>query len=183
MFKQQGFTLVEVMVAFMVMAIGLLGVIGLQSTAIRNNFHSSAQMQAVLLTKEMADLVRANPLAMTNLSYNNVVGANISACASASGCNGDEMAQYDKYLWDRRIIENLGADAEGVVCIDSTPNDGESAASPACDNTGRLWVVKLWWVDGQAEADLETFSQGVSTADLLYRDTTEGPSYFASFQP
>lgn len=181
MFRQRGFTLIEVMVAFLVMAIGLLGVIGLQSTAIRNNFHSAAQMQAVLLAKEMADLVRANPAAMPDQSYNSVAGQNVAACSTGTGCLPDEMAQYDKYLWDQRIVENLGEGATGAVCIDSTPNDGDSAASPACDGTGNAWVVKLWWTEG--DTSLDALDEDMTTADLLYLDVTEGPSYFASFQP
>jgi type IV pilus assembly protein PilV len=178
MHRQQGFTLVEVMVAFLVMAIGLLGVIGLQNTAIRSNFNSTAQMQAVLLAKEMADLLRANPEGVEEKSYDLVNGQNISACVSSS-CSADDMAKFDKYLWDRRVAENLGADAEGVVCIDSTPDDGTSASSHGCDGDGDAWVVKLWWTEGDAAVAGER-----TTADLIFLDkSVDRPSYFASFMP
>ena len=178
--KQQGFTLVEVLVAFLVMAIGLLGVIGLQNTAIRSNFTSSAQMQGLLLAQEMADLVRASPAAMAARSYNNVAAANNTACTSTAGCTPAQMAAFDKYLWDKRVQENLGTDAGGVVCIDSTPDDGESAADPGCDQSGSAWVVKLWWTEGQ----LMDNAQASSTADLIYRDETQArPSLYVSFQP
>jgi len=181
--RQRGFTLIEVMVAFMVMAIGLLGVMGLQNTAIRNNTDSTAQMQAVLLSKEMADLVRANPKAMeVPRAYNNVTGANVVTCAS-SGCTPAQMAQYDKWLWDARVIESIGVGAAGVVCVDSTPNDGTSATSADCDNEGDAWAVKLWWNDGTAAASYDTHQQTLTTADLLFVDVTSGPSYYISFMP
>lgn len=180
---QAGFTLIEVMVAFMVMAIGLLGVMGLQNTAIRNNVDTTAQMQAVLLSKEMADLVRANPIALAARSYNNIVGANVASCTT-TGCQPAQMAQYDKWLWDARLVESIGAGATGVVCVDSTPEDGTSAASAACDNSGNRWAVKIWWVDGNAtEASYDTKGQQFTTADLLFIDTTDGPSYFMTFMP
>jgi len=182
-FEQQGFTLIEVMVAFLVLAIGLLGVMGLQNTAIRSNFNSSSQMQALLLAQEMADLVRASPAAMAARSYNGVAGANNTACTSATGCTTAQMAAFDKYLWDKRVQENLGSDATGVVCIDSTPTDG-IATSVACDGSGSAWVVKLWWTEGSTEGQLVSSSQTVSTADLIYRDDTQNaPSLYVSFQP
>ena len=36
--------------------------------------------------------------------------------------------------------------ASGVVCIDSTPDDG-SAIAPQCDGTGNVLAVKIWWAD------------------------------------
>jgi hypothetical protein len=35
--------------------------------------------------------------------------------------------------------------------VDSTPQDGTGTASPACDNTGNLFAIKLWW-DGDRDA-------------------------------
>jgi len=181
---QFGFTLLEVMVAFMVMAIGLLGVMGLQNTAIRNNANSTAQMQAVLLSKEMADLVRANPEAIkAGRSYNNVTGANNAACATSATCTTLQMAQYDKWLWDARVVESIGTGATGVVCVDSSPDDGTSAASAACDNSGDRWVVKLWWTDGVSKSELEKNGHEFNTADLVFLDVTSGPSYYMSFMP
>jgi len=172
---QLGFTLIEVMVAFMVMAIGLLGVMGLQNTAIRNNANSATQMQAVILAKEMADLVRANPAAIAaGRAYNNVAGANITDCATSTTCTTAQMAQYDKWLWDARVEESIGAGAKGVVCVD---------ASPDCSNTGDRWVVKLWWTDGVSKSVLQQNKHVFNTADLVFLDVTSGPSYYMSFMP
>lgn len=181
---QSGFTLLEVMVAFLVLAIGLLGVMGLQNTAIRNNTDTTSLMQAVLLSKEMADLVRANPEAMSTRAYNNVIGTNIPACATDTGCTPNEMAQYDKWLWDARVVESIAPGATGIVCVDSTPGDGESAASPDCDDTGDGWAVKIWWNDGTNVADYDTKDQVLTTADLLFLEATpQVPSYYISFMP
>jgi len=181
---QTGFTLIEVMVAFMVLAIGLLGIMGLQNTAIRNNYNSVAQMQVVLLGKEMADLMRSNSASMLNRDYNNVVGSEFTSCISVAGCTTLQMAQYDKWLWDARLVESLGKTAAGVVCVDSSPADGTSAASPACDDIGDAWVVKFWWSDGYSQSSLQKNGHVFNTADLIFLDVTStGPSYYMSFMP
>jgi type IV pilus assembly protein PilV len=37
----------------------------------------------------------------------------------------------------------------GTVCIDSTPEDGGSAAAPDCDGVGTQYTVKIWWDDNK----------------------------------
>ena len=161
---QHGFTMVEVMVAFMVMAIGLLGVIGLQNSAVRNNYVSTSRMQAVLLGREMADMLRANPAAVKTKDYHLVTGSNNSACVATAGCTPSQMARYDKYVWDAHITDSLGPNAKGVVCIDSTADDtGISVGSPCCDGIGKVWAIKLWWDRGSNTGAATT------TADLVTR--------------
>src|SRR5664279_5546377 len=50
---------------------------------------------------------------------------------------------YDMADWQTEIAAQLPAGV-GVVCIDSTPDDGTSAA-PQCDGIGTVIAVKLWW--------------------------------------
>jgi type IV pilus assembly protein PilV len=163
---QHGFTMVEVMIAFLVMAIGLLGVIGLQNSAVRNNYVSTSRMQAVLLGREMADMMRANPAAINTKDYNQVAASNNSACSATTGCTPAQMAQYDKYVWDAHITDSLGPNAKGVVCIDSTGDDTAiSAGSPGCDGIGRVWAIKLWWDRGSNAGAAATTAELVTRTD------------------
>lgn len=60
MIRQKGFTLLEVLVAVLVLAIGLLGLAGLQATSLRVNQSASMRSQATNLAYDMADRIRAN---------------------------------------------------------------------------------------------------------------------------
>ena len=66
------------------------------------------------------------------------------AC-QASSCTPAEMAEADMAEWRTDVATQLPGGA-GVVCIDSTPDDGTPAA-PACNGTGRVSAVKVWWTD------------------------------------
>jgi len=59
--RQQGFTLIEVLVALLVLSFGLLGLAALQNTGLRGVHGSSLISQAGLLAYDMADRIRANP--------------------------------------------------------------------------------------------------------------------------
>lgn len=58
--KQSGFTLLEVMVAMVVLSIGLLGLAGLMASSMRNNQGAYHRTQATWLAYDALDRVRAN---------------------------------------------------------------------------------------------------------------------------
>lgn len=57
---QSGFTLIEVLIAALVLSIGLLGLAGLQAVSLRMNHGSYLRVQASNLSYEIADAMRAN---------------------------------------------------------------------------------------------------------------------------
>lgn len=57
---QRGFTLLEVLIALVVLSIGLLSLAGLQATGLRNNHSAYLRSQATLLAYDAIDRIRAN---------------------------------------------------------------------------------------------------------------------------
>lgn len=75
--KQQGVSLLEVLVAVMVLSIGLLGVAALQTSSMRNTNSSLERTMAVILTDTLAELLRANPEAarLGNYAFSDCTGS------------------------------------------------------------------------------------------------------------
>jgi len=59
--KQRGFTLLEVLIALLVLSIGLLGLAALQTTGLRSNEMASMRTTATQLAYDISDRMRANP--------------------------------------------------------------------------------------------------------------------------
>ncbi len=57
--QQQGFTLIEVLVAVVVLSIGLLGLAGLQTTGLRNNQSAYYASQAAIYANDIFERMRA----------------------------------------------------------------------------------------------------------------------------
>lgn len=58
--RQAGLSLIEVMVALVVLAVGVLGVAALQTMTLRNNQSASARTMATIQGYAMLDMLRAN---------------------------------------------------------------------------------------------------------------------------
>lgn len=54
----KGFSLLEVLLAVVILSVGLLGVAGLQATAINGNLHGSTVSQATVLAQDVIERVR-----------------------------------------------------------------------------------------------------------------------------
>lgn len=146
MAQQRGFSLVEVLVAVLVLSVGLVGIAGLQVAAMKTNQSAYMRSQATALAYSLGDRMRSNVPAAALNAYDAAMAGSVPACASVVGCLPQEMAQNDLAEWNAAVATHLPMGA-GIVCIDSTPYDGSGAADAACDGNGTQHTVKIWWDD------------------------------------
>ena len=104
--RQRGMSLIEILVAIVILSVGLLGLVALQAKSLRNNQSSFERTSAVLLTYSIADRMRANPLQFAAGNYQLAVGA---APATTSLANADLVA------WRADILAALGSGASSSV--------------------------------------------------------------------
>ena len=149
----RGFTLLEVLIATVILAVGLLGISGLQVTGLRSNHSALMRSQATLLAYDMSDRMRANAVGVSAGDYNLPAATAAAACTTTAGCASDVMAKNDMSVWSANITNTLPTGA-GVVCLDSSPNDGTGAsiANNACDGAGSSYAIKIWWQDNRNNA-------------------------------
>ena len=124
-----GFTLIEIMVAMLVLAIGLLGLAGMQANGTRQNLTALNRSQATMLAYDMAERIRTNAAGRGTGNYDaidtNAVGAPATDCLSAVvTCNGTDMAAYDAAEW-KIAVEALLPSGRAFVA-----GNGAAAGSP-----------------------------------------------------
>src|SRR4029453_4315779 len=154
-----GFTLLEVLIAIVVVAFGLLGLAGLQLYALKNNHSAAMRVAATNLANDMIDRMKSNFQGVIAGNYNQsstaaYQGPAVANCNQVAGCTAAELAQHDLNEWRLRLQAALPGGA-GIVCVDSTPNDAApTPAAPGCDGIGAtLYTVKIWWVDDRSQAN------------------------------
>lgn len=99
----RGFTMIELLVAVLVMGIGVLGVAGLQLVSLQNNRESLARAEAVSLAYDMLDRIRVNPgVGVAGANYD---GVDFEDDPPASGncvtgnCSPAQMVNFDVAAW------------------------------------------------------------------------------------
>ena len=146
-----GFSLVELLVAVLIFAIGLVGLAALQIYGLKSNQTAYYRSIATQLAYDMADRMRSNPVGVVSSLYKNgTPGTDNTQCETAS-CTPAQLAAYDLKRWNDELASKLPA-GKGIVCLDSEPDIGDSSALPSthCDGSGNVYAIKVWWDDDRS---------------------------------
>lgn len=153
--RPRGFSLIEVLVALLVLSIGLLGLAGLQTLGLKFNTQSYQRTQAVLNSYDIIDRIRANPGGVAADVYDNIgLGQtpDIPAtpdCSANPGCTATDMADYNIDQW-LASLSNLLTQGDGVVC-----NGTLDVTTLACDDDdGPSFQVGIRWTENDIPVQL-----------------------------
>lgn len=104
-----GFTLLEVLVALLILAIGLLGLAGLQFSALRGNTQSYERSQALALINELFDRMRAHRVSAAEGRFNlePFEDRGSPADCEQAPCTPEEAAEFELAQWLQRLSETL----------------------------------------------------------------------------
>jgi type IV pilus assembly protein PilV len=151
-----GYTMLEVLVAMAVLAIGLLGLAALQTTGIRFSNQSYQHTQAVLLASDMLDRIRANPTCIqaAGCPYDSINGLTAAVPASLFNCMSSppitctvaNLATFDVARWalsaQQQLSQGRVAGCRGALTVSTTPFNFGCVAAPVGNNA--YSVVVLW---------------------------------------
>ena len=173
---QRGFTLLEVLIAIVIVSIGLLGVAAMQASTLKNAGSSKYRSAAITMTSDMSDRLRANLEGV--MTGNFVVGSGYNrprttltdtayttpkAACRSSGCVPADMVLDDLASWQARLAATLPRGA-GVVCIDSgtgaAPTFNGTTINPQCDGLGTMFAIKVFWLDNRSETSTDAATTG-----------------------
>jgi len=118
----QGFTLVEVLVSIVILALGVLGTIAMQVRALNDSQDAYLRTQAIFLAYDISDRMRANAAGWRDVPVPFDFGCN----QPWANCLPTEMAQYDYWYWSNEIASKL-ANGAGDVALRGALCSGQAA--------------------------------------------------------
>lgn len=157
-----GVTLVEVLVALLVLGIGIMGFVGLQMKAVDTTETTYSRSQAMAIARDLIERINANPMDWVShygegSRWNSESIASASSCygAGVSGsrnrCDSGQMAAWDVY--------------EVRTVADQMLYQGKVAVRNSCANAGVPCVVVAWEGTEPANCDPESFAIGGNNAN------------------
>ncbi|MDD5214904.1 MAG: type IV pilus modification protein PilV [Methylococcales bacterium] len=123
MFDSRGFTLIEVLISMVILAIGLLGLAAMQGISLRDNQDAYNYQQATLLAYEMQDRIKGN----SDANWTTVT-IGTGDCTQAAPCDSQTMANNDYGYWKRSV--------EATLPIPKIGNSVEIKSSVGMNNAG-----------------------------------------------
>lgn len=119
-FLPSGFTLVETMVALLVLSVGMMGIAALHGQSLSAGRTALSRTAAINLTADMADRIRVNR--MGQAAYNGAAADNNCDPLGGGGvdCTPAEMAAHDLFVWDQQVQQLLPNGQTQVLFIPGT---------------------------------------------------------------
>ena len=162
-----GFTLIEVLIAMLVLAVGLLGLAGLQATSLRNNQSAYNRSQATQLAYDIADRMRANVAGIATYTAIKPISAagaqaHCLAVSTPPTCTTADMAENDLFEWNRAVRTTLPL-GKGAI--------GEAAG---------VFTITVSW-DDDRDGEVDDLHDGKGNIDND-EDSDDDPHFQTSFK-
>jgi len=146
-----GFTMVEVLVAVLLLAVGLVGALAMQAHAMRTRQESALLTEALQDAAALADRIRAN--AAQSSAY---LGFEFDADAEAaqpapaatdcsgSACDPAALAQHELAVFRQQLQSSLPS-ARALTCRDSSTAPGGRLPWACSGEASAPIVIKIGW--------------------------------------
>lgn len=143
--RQRGVGLIEVLIAVLVFALGVLGMASMQVNAKRTSYDALQRSLATSLARDIVERMRSNPSpgalaifgAVNNLGGGSIANEPAPNC-STSACTPQELAAHDIWEWEQAL--------DGAAEQSGDANAGGLVSPRACitHNAGVVTVAIAW---------------------------------------
>ena len=148
--RMTGVSIVEALVALVIISVGMLGIAGLYLASLQAGRSANLRVQALNFASDLADRIRANRQGLDNYKAAATDKGTSHDCATER-CTPKEVAENDLFVWKQAISEALPANANGQVrFIDN--------AAPAPDR----YEILVTWREAGSDID-STFTMSVES--------------------
>lgn len=174
-----GFSLIEVLIALVILSVGLLGIAAMVSVSMKTKASSYYRTQALALSNTILNRMRANRVTATAGGYNITVDASSPFSGSSQNCNGTgatctpaQIATMDLYDWDQQLVSLLGNGTASNVSY--------NIATTVVGQFTQVQIVVSWNDTPTNQALGATTNTGTNTADSACSGASTNPGAIAA---
>ncbi len=166
--RQSGITLVESLVAIVVAALGILGILGTQMRTLTDTQTTLRRAQAIRLIEDLSERMRVNPNALASLdAYVSDFSSSPSPgdCRNTA-CTQDLLSTYDIGSWKQSVRDTLPLGRANVFI---------APADTTATNRRQLGVM-VGWRENERDianaADKKTYKDNIDATQVRAADGT-----------
>lgn len=175
--RQRGITLIESLVAIVVAALGILGVVGVQMRTLSDTQTTVRRAQAIRLIEDLSERLKVHPNALNAVNPTSgtasYVGDTWASALTEPGtkcdaakCTPAQLAAYDLWAWRKLVRDTLPA-GDGAVFL----TEGEDGAT---GNQRQLGVMLRWRENERGIADNDDKKKYKENVDAAQAKKSDG---------
>ena len=143
--KSYGFTMIEVLIALLVLAVGLLGMASLQVLSMQSSSSALNRSQATMIAYDLAERMRRNPIGALNNEYVIINQAAPDPVDCNAGCSNRELAELDTREWLENFEDITGSGLDGADWRPALPDGSATLA-----RTGSDFTLTISWKEADS---------------------------------
>lgn len=154
-YPARGFTLIEVLIAVVVLGTGLLAIALLQGQSVSNNNQSHKYTVASMVAQTLAENMRANRAGVIANNYNVLIASpaiNPPVNCATTACSPAQRAQWDLgtawALMNAGAMPNVEIPSPGTTGIIGSGLIGVTCADAVCTDLSPRVITIAWDLDG-----------------------------------
>jgi type IV pilus assembly protein PilV len=149
--KHQGFTLIEVLVSLLIMTLGIVGVLKMQTQSLKSNQRAHFRTQADLLSRDLLARMQANKTEAQKGAYVASSKQTNPPDCQTTECNAEQLVKWDLHQWYEQIEKQLPA---GSATVEKFSGDNR-------------YLISIRWDDYRNSQTLDTQSCGNESGKVL----------------
>lgn len=158
--KQQGFTLMEVMIAAFVLSVGMLGSTALMLRGVQGADSTNYEAIVVQAATNMAERMRGNVQGVMAGDYDGETSTTAYVDCSTVLCNSKGVADYHLYIW--------GTELNDLLPGDSSPTGTVDVLIPGTDTTDPTYSITINW-SGNRRTGTDQASFVIKTYEMIFQ--------------
>lgn len=152
--RQNGFSMIEILVTVLIMVVGLLGVAAMQMLNIKTVNNTQYRSIATLHAYDMAERMRSNKLGVNAGAYLFDVRPSDAAASCSDVCDATALAAWDAYNWN-----------DSIRSYETPSNADLPSGSGTVEQEGLFYVITVNW----QEQSRDSGAQGVADEEFVLR--------------
>lgn len=111
-YREKGSSLIEVLVSLFILAIGLLGILGMQVKSVQFTQSADAYTRAMNLANDIAERIRTNPKNVSAYASETIPTTEPTSCktgtiGTSAACSATDLVKWDLFSWSNTVKNSL----------------------------------------------------------------------------
>ncbi len=162
----RGFSLLEALIGFLILSIGMLGIASLQGISLKVGKTSVYGSVAMMKVEELFESMRANPTVLDTYAASGAGPGVANACSGGTGCLYPALALDDIFWWRQNLMAGLPSATSITTSVALVPAASVPAVPAAAASNLVTVTVTVSWNERSKDSSTSVIKTYTDSANI-----------------